>query len=114
MSEHQQPGISEDELESLTTDDMRWKNVAQQFAAINLRMSGQDLAIEENTKLTKQVAASTLQVAESTAEMVKIFNAVQGGVKILSFIGGVARWVGYILAPVGVWWAIKHGQMPGG
>lgn len=106
-------GMSLVELESLTTDDERWKNVALQFAAVNLRLSSQDVAIEENTKLTRELAESMTKLATSTSQMLDIFNAGQGFIRTLRVVGNIAKWVGYILTPIGVIWAIKTGKMPG-
>lgn len=106
-------GISEAELKILTTDDARWKNVADQFSAVNLRLISQDAAVEENTKLTRELAESMKQLATSTSQMLDIFNAGQGFIRTLRVVGSVAKWVGYILTPIGVIWAIKTGKMPG-
>jgi hypothetical protein len=46
--------------------------------------------------------------------MLDIFNAGQGFIRTLRVVGNIAKWVGYIMTPIGVIWAIKTGKMPGG
>jgi hypothetical protein len=67
MTDHHQSGISEHELESLTTEDARWKDVATQFAAVNLRLSNQDVVIDST-------AAAVRQIAEDTSAMRAAWN----------------------------------------
>lgn len=71
----QPPGISEYEIEALTTEDKRWSDVARQFAAINLRQSNQDVEIAnlkvgmtENTSITRQIAEDTKAMREAWAD----------------------------------------------
>jgi len=74
MTDQEQPGISEGELESLTTDDKRWKDVANQFAAVNLRLSSQDVVI--NGQGTKIDALTTVieKISEDTGAMRAAWN----------------------------------------
>ncbi|MDR5729327.1 MAG: hypothetical protein RB191_18075 [Terriglobia bacterium] len=59
MSDQEQPGISEQEITTLTTDDKRWKDVANQFAAVNLRLSNQDVVIDSTATAVRQIAEDT-------------------------------------------------------
>lgn len=75
MTEHHPPGISDSEIESLTTEDKRWSDVAKQFAAMNLRQSNQDVEIAnlkvsmtENTSITRQIAEDTKAMREAWAD----------------------------------------------
>lgn len=74
MTDQEQPGLSEGELESLTTDDKRWKDVAKQFAAVNLRLSSQDVVI--NGQGTKIDALATVigKISEDTGAMRAAWN----------------------------------------
>ncbi|WP_213765727.1 hypothetical protein [Caballeronia sp. dw_19] len=63
MNGQERPGISDKEITSLTTDDKRWKDVANQFAAVNLRLSNQDVVIDSTTTAVKQIAEDTRQCA---------------------------------------------------
>lgn len=59
MNDQEPPGISSQEILSLTTDDKRWKDVATQFAAVNLRLSNQDVVIDSTASAVKQIAEDT-------------------------------------------------------
>ena len=68
------------------------------------RMDAQDKAIAENTKVT-------LEIKESTDNIVDAFKSLTGAFKVLGWIGNLAKPLGYIImmgtALVGLWHAIK-------
>jgi hypothetical protein len=75
MTDHSQDGLSGHEFESLTTDDQFRKSVTQQFAAMNLRQSAQDveianvkISVAENTSITRQIAEDTKAMREAWAD----------------------------------------------
>lgn len=75
MTDHPKDGLSGHEFESLTTDDQFRKSVTQQFAAMNLRQSAQDVeianvkvSVAENTSITKQIAEDTKAMREAWAD----------------------------------------------
>lgn len=57
--------------------------------------------LETNTELTKKIEANTAGVVDA-------WQAAVGGLKVLGFLGKVARWVGYILAAVAALSAYLH------
>ncbi|MFM0155706.1 hypothetical protein [Paraburkholderia sediminicola] len=102
MNEQDRAGISEDELASLTTDDKRWKDVGKQFAAMNLRLSNQDVVIDST-------AAAVRQIAEDTKVMRDAWN---DGVAVKRFFCRLAEawtfllrkvFIPVVLPMVGLW-----------
>lgn len=74
MTDQEQSGISEGELESLTTDDKRWKDVANQFAAVNLRLSSQDVVISGQGTKIDALATVIGKISEDTGAMRAAWN----------------------------------------
>ena len=75
MQDHDPIGISESEIEALTTEDKRWNWVLKQLHALNLRQSNQDVELEnvkgsvaENTNITKQIAEDTAAMRAAWAD----------------------------------------------
>jgi hypothetical protein len=75
MNDHDSTGISESEIEALTTEDKRWNWVLKQLHALNLRQSTQDVelatvkgSVAENTAITKQIAEDTAAMREAWAD----------------------------------------------
>lgn len=70
MNERDQPHMNEGELESLTTDDQFRKDVARKFQSLDLRLSSQDVAIEQVKESVKaDVAAVKVDVASLRNEV---------------------------------------------
>ncbi len=70
MSDRDQPSMTAGEFESLTTDDKFRKDVTTKFQALELRMSNQDVAIDQVKSAVKaDVAAVKLDVAQLRAEI---------------------------------------------
>lgn len=70
--------------------------VLRRFVAMENRMGVvEDIAVDlqvsvkENTKITTTIA-------EGTSEILSIFNSAKGGVKVLGWLGGAAKWVAAI------------------
>jgi hypothetical protein len=74
MTDQEQPGLSEGELESLTTDDKRWKDVAKQFAAVNLRLSSQDVVIDGQGVKIDALTTVIEKISEDTGAMRAAWN----------------------------------------
>ena len=74
MTDQDQQGLSEDEFESLTTDDKRWKGVAKQFAAVNLRLSSQDVVINGQGEKIDALATVIGKISEDTGAMRSAWN----------------------------------------
>ena len=75
MTDHEPMGISESEIEALTTEDKRWNWVLKQLHALNIRQSTQDVelanvkvSVAENTTITKQIAEDTAAMREAWAD----------------------------------------------
>lgn len=68
----------------LKEGDQRMDNLQGQIDSLRT-------AIDENTALTQKVH-------ESTAGLVEILEALRGGMRVIEFLGRVARPVGYIVA----------------
>lgn len=78
----------------------------QQHAELKLAVSKQQEAIAENTALTKSVFANT-------SEIVVFFKDLKSGIKLLSYLGSVAKWLAIIAAGAAVIVTIfKTGQLP--
>jgi hypothetical protein len=78
----------------------------QQHLELKTAVSKQQSAIEENTELTKTIAANT-------EAMVKFFKDLQSGIRLLSYVGAVAKWLAVVAAgSVVVITIIKTGQLP--
>lgn len=75
MQDQDPIGISESEIEALTTEDKRWNWVLKQLHALNLRQSNQDVELEsvkgsvaENTNITRQIAEDTAAMRAAWAD----------------------------------------------
>ena len=97
-------------------DQATAESITRQFAEGNDRMTRIEgdvaavrLELKANTEATQAVAAST-------AELVELFTAMKGALKVLNWIGSLARPMAYIVAfgsaCVGLWAAIKTGIHP--
>jgi hypothetical protein len=80
-------------------------SVVKQIEALNAVLSNQGRAIQANTELTQKVATSTEGIVE-------MFDVLQGGIRFLGVLGKIAKWAGYILAPIGAFMAIRNGKWP--
>lgn len=69
-------------------------------ASLEARMDALEKKLDKNTELTQGV--------------VNVFNTLESGIKVMGWIGAVAKWVITIGSAVGVLWAIAHGKAPDG
>lgn len=114
MREQDQSGITEDELESLTTDDKRWKDVGKQFAAMNIRLSNQDVVIESTAAAVKQIAEDTKAMRDAWNDGVavkrffcRLAEAWKFMLKQVLFPFGVP-----LLALYGIWYYSQFHRFP--
>lgn len=117
MTDQEQPGLSEGELESLTTDDKRWKDVAKQFAAVNLRLSSQDVVIDGQGVKIDALTTVIEKISEDTGAMRAAWNE---GVATKRFFCRLAQGWEFMLKkvciPVGVTlivWAVGRAILYG-
>ena len=87
------------EIHPLTVQDIR-----RQLGDGAARMTRIEDGLAENT-------AATEAIRVSTAELVEVFRAMQGALKVLDWLGRLARPMSYIVAlaaaAVGLWSSIK-------
>lgn len=107
-------GLNTDELSSLTTEDEWRKDVNRQFAAMNLRLSNQDVLIDSTNTAVRQIA-------EDTAAMRAAWN---DGVAVKRFFCRMAEAWSFILHKVflrfalpliGIWAVVRianHETLP--
>jgi hypothetical protein len=60
------------------------------------RMDAFESKLDENTKLTQNV--------------VNVFGTLESGIKVLGWLGAVAKWVVTVGSAIGIVWAIVHGK----
>lgn len=69
-----------------------------------------------NTADTKEVKSDVKAIKESTADLVSMFEAWKGAMKVLGWLASLAKWVGAIGAGFGgvygAWTAFKYGLFP--
>lgn len=65
--------------------------VTRRFEALEIRTTGVEKAVENNTKITSGIAGDT-------AELLDLFKSVKGGFKVMAWLGSFAKWVAAILA----------------
>lgn len=82
-------------------------------ASITERLNAGDARM---TRIEQNLAANTAatrETAENTSELVDIFRAFKGAMKVLEYVGKLAKPLGYILkaglAVAAVWVAVKTG-----
>lgn len=87
----------------LKMSEDEWRaHVLNALSAGQLNFDIHKKAIEENTKLTQEIA-------KSTSEMLAAFKVVKTGVTIMTIIGKIATWILPILAVV---YFFKTGKLP--
>lgn len=73
-------------------------------------MDGLEAGLKSNTEMTEAVH-------KNTQGLVEAWTAIGGGLRVLGWLGSVAKWVGVIAGMVGAlsgaWYAVTHwGQSP--
>ena len=83
----------------------------ERMVAGDLRFQQHQQAIEENTRITREIATKAQTIID-------VFALTQKGAQVLTSIGSwanrIARWLQPILMVVGGIWAIVHGHPPRG
>ncbi len=67
--------------------------------------------LEENLKINTE---STQRIEANTSELVKAFDNLQGALKVLNWVGSLAKPMGYIVALVASVWAFIAAVKGGG
>lgn len=82
-------------------------------ATLTARLDAGDARFDRVEKDLAANTAATREVATNTAELVDIFKAFKGAMKVLEYVGKLAKPLGYILkaglAVAAVWVAVKTG-----
>lgn len=86
MSEH--AGISENEIESLTSEQVFRRSVTDQFTAMNMRLSTQDVAI---AALGRQNEATTEKLDVLLTQTKTMVDAWEDGAQVKRFFCRLAR-----------------------
>jgi hypothetical protein len=97
MSNHEPAGISAHEIETLTTEEAFRKSVVDQFAAVNLRLSTQDIAIASIAKQGDSTDQKLDVLLTKTSTMV---DAWADGVEIKRMFCRLARVWEFLLKKV--------------
>lgn len=78
-------------------DEALWRD------AFGRRLDGFESRLDDNTATTKRVEANTQEIVDA-------FRSWQGAVKVLDFIGRLAKPLAAIGALIGVWFAWRSGK----
>jgi len=115
--ESQHLNAQPDEVAAMTDEQFRQFVVKfhglmiDRMIAGDLRFQQHQQAIEENTRIT-------LDIAKKAQTIIDVFALTQKGAQVLTSIGTwanrIARWLQPILMVVGGIWAIVHGHSPRG
>jgi hypothetical protein len=95
--------MEKEEFEALTTDELFRKAVAEQFAAVNTRLSQQDVVLASNTALTQQIANDTSAIRNAWSEGI-------GAIKFFCRLAAAWKFLlRNVLGPIGVPVALLYG-----
>ena len=93
-----------------TTNDT---TIPGELSAIKQRLEDGDKRMSQLSSRLEENTAVTNRIAENTAGMMEFLDAAQGAFKVLTWIGKLAKPIGYIAAAgaaiLGFWTAIKGG-----
>lgn len=78
-----------DKREHIDARSTSMAEVLHRFEALEGRTTGVEKAVAENTKITASAASDT-------TELLDLFKSVKGGFKVMSWLGGFAKWVAAI------------------
>jgi hypothetical protein len=74
------------------------------------------LGLSENTRVTNSIAKNLDQVVDDTKDLVEVAKASKGAIKVLNWVGALAKPIWYIAvcvtALVGLWAALKGFVFP--
>lgn len=83
------------------------------FSAGNERFQRTDARMTEIAEKVDANTVITTRIEKNTAEILAIFAAFRGFVKVSGWVGTVVKWVGGILLAAGIiYWTWKTGQLP--
>jgi len=96
--------------------DEAWRNYVTKslhehnssFRAGDKRMAALESGLLANTALTKQAAEVAQQTHDSTKEIVSAFNDLQAGIRVIGWIGGLAKPVGIVIFVASTIYAIVN------
>lgn len=77
-------------------------SVIAQFRAGSERMAKLEQATEHNSQALDAATKEIRAQREDTAEMIELFQAMKGGMKVLGWIGLFAKWAAAIAAGLGL------------
>lgn len=92
-------------------------DIQDRLAAIDDRLDRGSARMDAIERGLRENTVATLEGNRDAREVLELFRAVKGGIRVLGWIGGAARWVGFIAtagtAIYAAWYAISHGgQLP--
>jgi hypothetical protein len=94
---------------ALAAGEKRMNGLTDDVTAVKLEQAEFLHQLRENTEATKRIEANT-------AEMLQVFESFKAAVRVLNWIGKLAKPLGYIIglcaALTGFWTAIKTGATP--
>ena len=70
-------------------EDPKFSEITKRIDGLVVQHTVLMAAVESNTVITKKIETST-------AGLVEAWDAISGGLKVLNFLGKVAKWVTYI------------------
>lgn len=99
------------------TDNIDPNDIQARLGVIDKRLDRGGERMDHIEEALRANTAATLDGNRDAREVLEIFQAVKGGIKVLGWIGGVARWAAPIatlaVAAYGAFYAITHGgQLP--
>lgn len=78
------------------------------------RFSTIEMGLAENTRETKQISKTVESLSDELKDMIEVAKAAKGAIKVLNWVGALARPLGYIAmavsAGLAAWTAIKAGM----
>lgn len=97
--------------------EMTPDELADRLAKIDQRLDKGSGRMDDIERELRENTAATLEGNRDAREILEIFQAVKGGIRVLGWIGIAVRWVagfgGAAMAIYGVWYAYTHnGQLP--
>lgn len=89
---------------------------SEEIAEIKVRLDVGDARMERIEQDLAANTAATQQTADSTAELVDLFNSFKGAFRVFDYIGRLAKPLGYIVGALAsvaaLWTAWKSGVNP--
>lgn len=90
-------------------EDPRFKKLFLEVDVLKKQHALMNAKIDLNTQ-------ATLETRKNTAEIVVAWQAIAGGIKVLGWLGVIARWLAYIAGAItaisAAWYAVTHWGTP--